>query len=199
MSVQLFGNHKGIADRILHQNIVCIFFIPKLFPAGDRFLHHRPVIENAHSSPAVRDGVLIFGIKPSGLLKVLSTDIFFRVGDVLIIDFRKHPVLNHAAYHIVGRAGDIVSHSPGFHLWIHTLVCLKLIIDDLDAVLLLKHEECFGINVLPPIVDNDLAVYAFVGGTAAQGGGKENGQRGSGLSDIIHSVLFHGELPFFSL
>ena len=59
----LFRNHKSIADRILHKDVVCVFLIPEDFPGIDGVIHHGGVVKDSDGSPAVGDGVFVFRVE----------------------------------------------------------------------------------------------------------------------------------------
>ena len=78
-------------------------------------------------------------------------------------------LLDHALYHVVGRADDIVGDGAGRYLGIHDLIGLELFIHDLDAGLLLKfRSRTSGSMILAPVVDDDLAAVGSLGGQSCR-------------------------------
>ena len=159
MSIQFQCNHEQVTHGILHQNIILIFFIPKNGPAVHGFSYHGLVVQNAHGTPAVGNGIFVFGVKAFGLLIILRTDIFLCIGHVVKVQFRKKSFLNHLVNHVIGRADHIIFGCTCLHLGKHCLVGVEFIVDYSDAGFLLKHADGFGVNIFAPVVNIHHTVF----------------------------------------
>ena len=74
------------------------------------------------------------------------------------------------------------------HLGIHDFVGFKFIINHLYAGFFFKHGDRIGIDVFPPVVDDDLSVFAGSRGSAAAAGCHACNQTGAqGSSCLLYT------------
>ena len=86
-------------------------------------------------------------------------------------------VLDHLGDHVVGGADQIIGGGTGSYFRIHDLICLKLVIDNLDTGFLLKILRDLRVHVLTPVIDIDntgpgLRGSICIGGTLCAGCGR---------------------------
>ena len=156
---ELLADHEGIADRVLHENVVLVLRVPEVGPAGRRlgFRHHRGVVEDADRAPAVGNRVLVLGVKALGLFEVLRVDVLV-VRDLIEVDRLNEILLNHLLDDVVGGADHIVLDCARLNDREHLLVGLESVVDDLDAGLFLELLHDIFADVLAPVVDIERVV-----------------------------------------
>ena len=141
------GRHQRVAGVIDHQHLSGILLVKHGAPAGDRLRHHRRVVDDAHGTPCVRNGVLIFRIIAEALVLVIDQVI---VGDGAVIQLRQHTLLDQPSDHIVGGHDHIEVRAAHLNQGIQRLVALRRLIVDADAGLLLELGDEVLVDVFAP-------------------------------------------------
>ena len=192
--VQQGGGH-GVPGVAEHQDVSGIPGIEHGAPAGDGLVHHGGVVDDAHGAPGIGDGVLVLRI--IGQVFEAVGDLF-KVGDVAVVQFREHILLNELGDHVVGGDDDVVVPGAAFQQGVEGLVALRRLIVDHDAGLFLKLGDQLLVDILAPAahIDHGLGV----GGAGQQahrhhkGGGQDGGRApagqpapggGEGLGDLL--------------
>ena len=139
-----------------------VFLVPKNVPAVDGLRDFRLVVDYADGSPTIRHGVFVAGIKRLCLIEKFFADIFFGVGQFVEVERLQKIVANHFLNHVIGRADNVVMNGTFRHARIHALVGVEFVKHDVNAGLLLKSLEHFGIEIVAPTVDVNLFLFATV-------------------------------------
>ena len=146
----------GIAAVVEHQNVARILFIPQVCPAGGGFVYHSGVVDDAGGAQHIGHsvGVLRVVIRVS----VACIDLL-EIGDIVVVQGCKHPLVDHLCHHVVGWDDHIVVGCAGLEFGVQGLVGVEGGVVHLDAGQLFKgahniHAVIRAVgDVLAPVVD----------------------------------------------
>lgn len=174
-------NADGVADAVVHEDILVIFCIPEDIPAGDGFIHHGGVVKDADRAPHVRHGILVFRVKAQVEEALVDVD---EVRDVFLVELVEQILRDQLFNDVIRGEADIVNAVGGFQLYEHLLVCSHGLIIDLDAGFFGELGDEIFIDIVAPVEDVDGHLVAVAAAGTAKRQGKDKGEEHS-------KFLFH--------
>ena len=174
-------NADGVADAVVHEDILVIFCIPENIPAGDGFIHHGGVVKDADRAPHVRHGILVFRVKAQVEEALVDVD---EVRDVFLVELVEQILRDQLFNDVIRGEADIVNAVGGFQLYEHLLVCSHGLIIDLDAGFFGELGDEIFIDIVAPVEDVDGHLVAVAAAGTAKRQGKDKGEEHS-------KFLFH--------
>ena len=120
VAVHSLHDGEGIPGIVKHQNVILIFFVPQKLPTGQVFfIYNILVINDTHSTPGVRNRVLVFRIE--GLVLELLVNILI-IGNIVEVQLFQHILFHQPGDHIVRRNDHIDLVTAASQLGVHDFV-----------------------------------------------------------------------------
>ena len=147
------SRHQRVAGVVDHQHLSGVLLVEHSPPAGDGFIHHLGVVNDAHGTPGVGYGVLVLRIEAQGLVLRIDEVI---VGDGAVIQLCQHPLVDKPPDHVIGGYDHVEIRAAGLEQGVQRLVALRRLIVDMDTGLGLKFADKRLVDILAPAahVDN---------------------------------------------